>query len=179
MEIILMRHFKVAMKYERVYNSEGFDRASLTYNERPVYDQPSAFLPPYTLYASTMGRAQETARLAFDRPFKVLEGVEEVTMRSFVDTSLRLPRWLWELMARLQWRRGHSRPYETYTQTILRLERALGKLEAQEEDAIVVMHGLAMRSMAKILKKHGFKGPRIIHAKNGASYRYKKVRSRQ
>lgn len=174
MQIILMRHYKVSMKYAKFYDSDGFDDASYLYNERPVIDQPSEFLPPYKVYASPMPRARQTAGLAFDRPHTVLEGVQEVTMRSFMDTKLKLPTWFWELMARIQWRFGHVRPYERYEETMKRLDQALGFLEAQGEDAIVVMHGLAMRYMVKVLRRRGFKGPIILHAKNGACYRYEK-----
>ncbi len=172
MKIILMRHYKVALKFENYYNSETFDKDSQRYNETPVLDQAGPILPPYRLYASSMLRAQLTAQLAFNRPIDILAGVQEVTMKSYRDTNRHFPKWWWELMGRLQWRFNHNRPHETYKETMSRLEKALIELIEKDEDAIVVMHGLAMRYMVKVLRKHGFKGPVILHAKNGACYTY-------
>jgi broad specificity phosphatase PhoE len=174
MELILMRHYKVDMVYEKSYDSKGFDEASIKYNQREVFDQIAPILPKYALYASQMSRAQQTAKLAFNKEPMILEGVHEVTMKSYKDTSKRYRTWWWELMARLQWRRNHTRPYETYNETMDRLERGLLQLIEKDESAIIVMHGLAMRYMVKVLKKHGFSGPRIIHAKNGQTFKYRR-----
>ncbi|MCK8061401.1 MULTISPECIES: histidine phosphatase family protein [unclassified Fusibacter] len=174
MEIILMRHYKVDMKYDEKYDSEGFDRACERYNKRPVKDQLAPRLPEYVLYASSMTRAQETARFAFQKEPIILKGVHEVTMKSYKDTKRQLPTWWWELMARVQWRSNMLRPHETYDQTMRRLESGLMELIDRNEDAIVVMHGLAMRYMVKVLRKNGFKGPIILHAKNGQAFRYRR-----
>lgn len=173
MEIILMRHYKVGLKFKKNYNSEDFDCDAMLYNQTPVLDQKGPELPLYRLYASSMPRAQQTAELAFRRQFEILEGVQEVTMRSYCDTGRHHPKWWWELMGRIQWRFNHKRPHETYRETMDRLEKALMVLIERDEDAIVVMHGLAMRYMVKILRKYGFSGPTILHAKNGECFTYK------
>lgn len=174
MKIILMRHYKVAMHFQRLYTSECFDQAGLEYSHCDVINQMAPSLPQYRLYASTMKRAQQTAQLAFKRPFEILEGVHEVTIKSYKDTLKPLPLWWWELMGRIQWRFNHKRPYEPYQVTMDRLEGALSRVIANGDDAIIVMHGLVMRYMVKHLRARGFKGPRILHAKNGQCFIYER-----
>ena len=174
MKIILMRHYRVDLCFKSDYHSEGFDKVSSQYNDSSVLWQAPPDLPSYKLYASSMKRAQQTAQLAFQRPFNILSGVQEVTMRSFMDTNLRLPLWLWELMGRIQWRFGSSRPYENYNETMKRLNGAIEEVDRHGESSIIVMHGLAMRYMVKVLRSRGYKGPQIIHAKNGETYEYTK-----
>jgi broad specificity phosphatase PhoE len=172
MEIILMRHYKVDIQFEEKYTSQTFDKVCHLYNEKPVLWQEAPNLPDYKLYASQMIRAQQTAQMAFNREFEILEGVHEVTMKSYKDSPKLKPRWWWELMGRIQWRFNSNRPNETYTQTMKRLDQALALLIHKDENVIVVMHGLAMRYMVKCLRAHGFIGPRIWHAKNGECFRY-------
>ncbi len=176
MEIILMRHYKVNVQFEKRYNSITFDSACDMYNQGNVIPQKAPQLPDYVVYASPMLRARQTAKLAFGIEPINLDGVEEVTMRSFIDTRWQFPRWVWELMGRLQWRFQSERPLEKHIQTMQRLDRAIETLEATSKSSIIVMHGLAMRYMVKVLRSRGFSGPTIIHAKNGACYHYKKVK---
>lgn len=174
MKIVLMRHYKVKMTFQSHYDSAGFTRDELQYNECDVYDQGKRQLTTDVLYASSMQRAQQTARLAFAKEATTLDGVHEVTFKSHKNTTKKLPLKWWNTMARLHWLFNCNSQYETRKQTVKRLNQALDSLEARGEDATVVMHGFTMRVMAILLKRRGYKGPLIIYAKNGMSYHYHK-----
>lgn len=174
MQISLMRHYKVDKVFDKTYNSQTFDEASIDYNHCQILDQSPPPRPKGKLYASTMVRAQKTAELAFHETPDILEGIYEVTMRSAWDSDKELPRWIWEGIARFQWRMNHPRQRETYDDTMKRLKDALDQLEERGEDAVLVMHGLVMRYMSALLRKRGFNGPVIVHAKNGSLYTFRK-----
>lgn len=169
-----MRHYKVKMTFQSHCDSAGYTRDELQYNECDVYDQGRQPLTTDVLYASSMQRAQQTARLAFGQEAAILENVQEVTFKSHKDTERKLPLKWWNIMARLHWLFNSSSQYETRKQTVQRLSHALDNLEVCGEDATVVMHGFVMRVMAILLKLRGYRGPLIIYAKNGMRYCYRK-----
>lgn len=56
-----------------------------------------------------MHRSKATARGLFpDRVYCEID-VEEVPLKSFVDCSIRMPLWIWNIMGRLQWLLNSSR----------------------------------------------------------------------
>ncbi len=175
MKIYLMRHYKVKMKFQSHYNSADYMKDSIEYNQRDVYEgKPSASVEG-RLYASPMKRAIQTAQMAFAKSPEVLFGIHEVTMKNYRQSSrLKSLTW-WELMARVHWFFNNKSQYETRHETFARLTRALDLLEQRGEDATLVMHGHAMRCMAYLLKKRGYKGAYIFSAKNGEVYRYERI----
>ncbi len=174
MKIYLMRHYKVKMQYARRYDSFGYMRDSIEYNRRDVYPgQPSAPVGG-KLYASCMSRAIRTAQLAFGETPQILPGIHEVTMKNYTVTTRQKPLIWWEAMARLHWFCNDASQYETRRETFARLAAALDYVEAQGEDATLVMHGHAMRCMAYLLKKRGYRGKYVVNAKNGQVYSYQK-----
>lgn len=174
MKLILMRHYKVLIAKDKYMDSATYDKYCRDYNSSPIKDMVVPGLPEYRLYASSMERAKETARLATGREPEELEGVYELTFNSFMDTKKKLPFWLWELMARLQWLFNSKRQKEVRSMTMERLMKARKTLIEREEDAIVVMHSFVMRIFCRLLIKSGFKGTRILMSKNGNWYVYEK-----
>ncbi len=174
MKIYLMRHYKVKMDYQERYDSSGYMRDSIEYNQRDVYPGEPSAPAGGRLYASCMKRAIRTAQLAFGKTPQILPGIHEVTMKNCVVTTRQKSFIWWEAMARLHWFFNNPSQYETRHETFARLATALDYVEAQGEDATLVMHGHAMRCMAYILKKRGYRGKYILNAKNGAVYCYQR-----
>lgn len=174
MKLILMRHYKVLLPKEKYMDSATYDKWCIDYNTAPIKNMTVPKLPEYRLYASSMQRAKETAYLATGRRPEELDGVYELTFNSFMDTKKKLPFWLWELMARLQWLFNSKRQKETRTMTMKRLKPPLALMIERDEDAIIVMHSFVMRIFSRLLIKSGFKGKKILMSKNGACYEYEK-----
>lgn len=174
LKLILMRHYKVLLAKDKYMDSATYDKWCKDYNTAPIKNMKVPELPKYRLYASSMQRAKETAYLATGRQPEELEGVFELTFNSFMDTKKKLPFWLWELMARLQWLLNSTRQKETRNMTVKRLKAARAVILERNEDAIIVMHSFVMRIFSRLLIKSGFKGKKILMSKNGACYEYEK-----
>ncbi len=174
MKLFLMRHYKVKMEFKKRYDSAGYMRDSIEYNQRGVHPgAPSAGVSG-RLYASSMQRAIQTAQLAFNKEPEILPGIYEVTMKNYKQTNRHKSMLWWEFMARAHWFFNNQSQYETRDETFARLADALDILEQRGEDATLVMHGHAMRCMAYLLKKRGYRGKYIFNAKNGAVYSYER-----
>lgn len=172
MNVILIRHYKVNIEKKSGLNSDEYNQYCEDYNIRDIIEQVPPELPQYRLYSSKMSRAKKTAELATGRIPEVLEGVYEPTFKSYKDTEKNLPFWFWELMARLQWFFNNKRQKEIKKDTYYRLSEAADKIINRNEDCIIVMHSFVMRIFSRILIKRGFKGKKIMMAKNGESYFY-------
>lgn len=167
-----MRHYKVLLDKEKYMDSKTYDKYCTDYNMAPIKNMRAPALPYYRLYASAMQRAKETAFLATSRQPEELDNVYEVTFNSFTDTDKKLPFWLWELFARLQWLFNCKRQKEIRNMTMARLKSAAAVLIERDEDAIVVMHSFVMRIFCRLLIKRGFKGKKIYMSKNGMCFEY-------
>lgn len=158
MKISLIRHAKVNMNWPRICNSIEFDNACKEYDLAGVFKVNVANVgSEYSrLYVSSMHRSKATARELFpDRVYCEIE-VEEVPLRSFVDCSIKMPLWIWNIMGRLQWFLNSSRQKERRIDTVERCKRIIRELESKNENCIVVTHGFFMRSFIKCLKRQGY-----------------------
>ena len=103
-----------------------------------------------------MYRSKETARKLFpDRVYCEID-VEEVPLRSFVDCSIKMPLWMWNIMGRLQWYLNSNRQKERRVDTVERCKKIIQELECTNENCIVVTHGFFMKSFIKCLKQQGY-----------------------
>lgn len=158
MKISLIRHAKVNMNWPRICNSIEFDNACKEYDLAGVFKVNVANVgSEYSrLYVSSMHRSKATARELFpDRVYCEIE-VEEVPLRSFVDCSIKMPLWIWNIMGRLQWFLNSSRQKERRIDTVERCKRIIRELESKNENCIVVTHGFFMRTFIKCLKRQGY-----------------------
>ncbi len=167
MKIILVRHYKVNISHKSWLNSTEYSDYCQNYNICPVIDQEPPTLPEYKLYTSYMDRAKETARLITGKIGEELDGVYEVTFNGFLKSNRKLPFWLWELLARIQWYFNSKKQKESLDSTRERIEKASDYLIEKNEDCIVVMHSIAIKVMSRVLKKKGFKGKKIFYINNG------------
>lgn len=174
MKIILVRHYKVDIKHKAWKTSEEYTEYCNRYNERPVLNQQAPLLPNYRLYASEMQRAKETAKRITGRVPEELPGVYEVTFNGFLKGKTKLPFFIWELSARLQWLINSPNQKESLRATRRRIEAACDLLIERNEDCIVVMHSIAMKVMSRVLLAKGFRGKKIYYVRNGEALLFEK-----
>jgi hypothetical protein len=98
------------------------------------------------------------------KEFIVSELIHEVPLRSGFDTKLKLPRWFWYVLGRLQWYMNNSRQPETRKYSRERAARFIELICNADIDCTVVTHGFFMHTLLSELKKAGFSVPKT-HAK--------------
>jgi broad specificity phosphatase PhoE len=175
MKIVLIRHFKVGFKWKTFYNAQEYETACAGYNAAAVIKTPLELPPTDKLITSTMPRALETSRIVFARdPDHSHEELCEVPIKPFVKTSLRLPKIIWDIFGRLQWRLNLKPQPESFRDSKRRVHLFLDALIDEGDDAIIVCHGWIMKLMIPKLLSSGFKGPNPLYIVNGLPYKYVK-----
>lgn len=158
MKITIIRHGKVNMKWKKWYTSEQFDRDCAKYDISPICpidDTPEELRGE--IYISTLQRSFQTAeRLFGKRTFVETELLNEVPLRSFCDSKISLPLWMWNVGGRLQWMMQSRRQPERKADTQKRARRLVENLIEQNRDCILVSHGFFMRTLITELKRQGF-----------------------
>ena len=173
MKIILIRHFKVNYKWKLFYNSLGYEKACEGYDKAHVLNAGLSLKINYEIFASTMIRAIETTRLIFNKdPDFTEQSLCEVPMKPFMVASIRLPKFVWDIMGRVQWRLGNKRQPESYVQSKLRVNSFAHWCISQNKSCIVVCHGWIIKLMIKELKRIGFSGTQPIFIKTGIPYEF-------
>jgi broad specificity phosphatase PhoE len=160
MQITIIRHGKVKMKWPFFCTSEEFDAACHDYDtgeiERPV--RKSVFVKNAKVFVSDLPRSPETAECLFrDMEFHVSEEIREVAMHSFRDSRRRYPIFVWYFLARMQWIFAHSRQPESMRGTLARAQRVVDLCERENCDCILVTHGFFARSLLHVLRKRGYR----------------------
>jgi len=158
MKITLIRHGKVNMKWKKWYTSEQFDRDCAKYDSSPICpidDKQEGLWGE--IYISTLQRSFHTAeRLFGECEFTETELLNEVPLRSFCDSKISLPLWMWNVGGRLQWMMQSRRQPERKADTQKRAGQLVEKLIEQNKDCILVSHGFFMRTLLAELKRQGF-----------------------
>ncbi len=158
MKIVLIRHGKVDMKWEKNYTAEGFNGALKLYDESPLVKTEVKPMDAtgYTLYVSELPRTHETARLLFgDKEQHVTELANEVPNKAYKDSGSG-PTWLWKAVGRTKWWLSLNGAAEKRRDTKARAEKLAKELIEKDEDCIVVAHELFLYIFSDVLAKHGF-----------------------
>ncbi|WKY47619.1 histidine phosphatase family protein [Eubacteriaceae bacterium ES3] len=159
MKLIVIRHAKVLFEWEKCYTGEAFNRACKGYSEAEIFCDVESDIKTgrRPVFISELKRTEETARMLFgERDFIKNEVFNEVELRSFIESSIKLPTPLLKAMGRTHWFLNITTQPELRKQTTLRAQRAIDLLEAQKEDVILVSHGIFMQVMFAELKKRGY-----------------------
>lgn len=173
MKIVLIRHFKVGYKWKFSYNSEEYELACAGYNAAAVITAPLNMPSTGKLITSTMPRALETSRIVFSRnPDHSHDDLCEVPIKPFTKTRLRLPKIIWDIFGRIQWRFGLGAQPERYVESRKRVHSFLDSLIAEGDDAVIVCHGWIIKLMVPKLLAAGFTGPKPLFIVNGLPYVY-------
>lgn len=175
MKIVLIRHFKVGFKWKFFYNSSEYEVDCGGYNSSPVIQSKVNIQSNDRLITSTMSRAMDTSRYIFNRdPDLSDNNLCEVPIKPFITTRLPLPKLLWDIIGRLQWRLGLSRQPESYTQSRARVGKFLETVIDHGQNTVIVCHGWIIKLMIRELKAHGFRGPNPVFIKNGLPYEFER-----
>ena len=120
MKVYLMRHFKVDFNWKKKYNSEEFDLACKMYDSNPIVSSRETLdFEVDKVYISGLSRTSETANaLGLTKKINMTDLLNEVPMKSFIDTPLRLPTSIWLVFGRLQWFLNKKRQPEIKAQTL-------------------------------------------------------------
>jgi broad specificity phosphatase PhoE len=173
MKIVLIRHFKVGFKWKRFYNSSDYELDCGGYNTSPVVASKVDIASTDRLITSTMSRALETSKHIFNRePDLSDDDLCEVPIKPFMKTKIPLPKLMWDIIGRLQWRFGISKQPESYAKSRQRVRKFLESLIANGENVVIVCHGWIIKLMIRELNLHGFKGPNPVFIRNGQPYEF-------
>ena len=159
--IIVIRHEKVDMTWDRKYNSAAYDLACEQYDRCPIAfpDKKYAKIAGAgKIYVSGLSRTYETAcRLFEETDFVETALLNEVPLRSFKDTKRSYPLWVWNFIGRFQWFLGRSRQSESREKTRIRVREMIRSLETRQEDCYLVTHGFYMRVLISELRRCGYR----------------------
>lgn len=158
MNIYLIRHAKVNMKWPNKCNSLEFDEACKQYDLAEIVEvnKIEKVIDYKKIYVSNMYRSIKTAQGLFPGNKYTKINVEEVPLKSYRDSTLRIPLWIWNVIGRLQWYFNNNRQDETRDETINRCMQIIKELESKNENCVIITHGFFLKTFIKCLKKHGF-----------------------
>lgn len=160
MKIIIIRHGKVNMKWPGKCSSTEFDSACAGYDLCDIEDVGGALSEVKTdkVYVSKLSRSINTAKGLFpDREYHEMPELGEVPLKSYKDTTKKLPLWVWNVLGRLQWFAGSPRQLESREDTMLRANKVIEICEQENSDCVLVTHGFFMKALLKALKKRGYR----------------------
>ena len=166
MEIILLRHGKPKVDLAGNFNAVQLKQLVVDYHESGIKDFAPAELKnqfhSHYVVCSHLERSTQSARnIGFDKISYSDELFSETKIPHFDRTPFKLPVIMWVIMLRLFWLFGFSQNGESFSRAKLRARQAASKLiEIAEENnnVILVGHGLMNRLIANNLRQRGWQG---------------------
>ena len=159
MKITIIRHGKVNMKWRKLYTSEQFDAACDAYDLSSIYpiNEKADKDVCEKVYISSSKRTRDTAEQLFGSIELVETGLlNEVPLKSFWDSKLLLPLWIWNILGRIQWLLGNDRQDEVRADTKRRADRLIEELIQRDNDCILITHGFFMKTLVQRIRKQDF-----------------------
>lgn len=173
MKIILIRHFKVDFKWKWFYSSSGYEKACENYNNANIIKANGQIANYNIIYSSTLPRAIETVKLIFNRvPDIVTDTLNEIPIKPFINTRINLPKIIWDVIGRLQWRFSSKTQQESYCESKSRINNLINDILTSNQDCYIVAHGWTIKLIIENIRKNGFIGPKPVFIKNGCHYEY-------
>ncbi|MFC7440427.1 histidine phosphatase family protein [Laceyella putida] len=179
MKIGLVRHFKVKKGYpentwvtqkELIKWLEEYDVADIEEGEVDLKG-----VAWKRCFASDLPRAEKTARKIYDGKIIKKKELREISVYPFIKRDMKLPFFMWAVLARVAWLFNHKSQLEGITDVKRRVKVVLDEILSQsQEDVLIVSHGVVMMFLRKELLKRGFKGPKLGTPKNGKLYVFEK-----
>lgn len=159
MQIIVMRHAKVAYKWHKMSTAEIFHKDCVSYDHAPLsvtHTLPIDVSVEH-IYVSSLRRSQETAALLFPQSqVEVTSLLDEVPLNASCQLKIKMPLYFWYATGRWQWLRNHPRQKEGSRQTRERARCLIAILKKKNQDCLLVTHGFFMQTLKAELKKQGF-----------------------
>ena len=131
----------------------------MEYDNSPVFDHLEHRVNTIAniIYVSSARRTYETSKLLFpDITPTVNKLFDEVPIKSFAALPFPIPTAVWFGIGRLQWFFGMNKQPEPKKATRIRVQKAVDILVANDEDVVLISHGLFMRFLVKEFKRRGF-----------------------
>ena len=169
--VVIIRHAEVDFCWSRRCTSEMFDSECRKYDLSPIrnalYDIPQTIYQK--IYVSELSRSHDTAKKLFPGGEYSESGlINEVPLKSSLDTKMNIPLWFWNLTGRLQWLFNCRRQAEGRRQTIERAKEFAESLGNDDMEVAVVTHGFYMHTLLQEMKKAGFRMTKSsVKFKNG------------
>lgn len=178
MRIGLLRHFRVSYDLPRGWRTVG---ELHTWRER--YDTLSPSVGEFelggvswtTCLSSDHPRAATTARCIFQGRIEYTALLREARFATFQTGGLRLPVWVWQALLRLAWMAGAKSQRACRDEFRQRVIAVADRLEAFEQDTLVVSHAGVMAYLSSELLRRGFCGPRLKIAHHATAYIYERA----
>lgn len=186
MQIVLIRHGKPADvntqritgydigRWVRHYNTRG-----ITKETRPPKLVRELAATTNYLVTSDLPRAAESAAwIAESREVRSDPELREAGLPESLQLPIRLPPAVWLVLARVAWWFDWCNSEETIQMTRRRADRTANRLielAAEYGSVMVVGHGTFNRFLAAQLRRHGWRGPKIVHARYWAASRYDRI----
>ncbi len=159
MKIFIIRHARVNLNWPKQCDVSTFHSYRKQYDEAPI-DDVSPILNstlPKRIYISSLPRSFATAEGLFGhREFTVIPEIGEVPIYAKTRYRVRFPTWIWHVFGHFQWFINDKCQVETRIQTEKRADAVIDKLEKQNEDCVLVSHGLFMMVLMRRLRKRGY-----------------------
>lgn len=160
---------------EILIQTQEYERACAGYNTAAVIKMPLDISIPGRLISSTMSRALEMSRIVFSRePDHSYDELCEVPVKPFMKTSIQLPKLLWDVIGRIQWRFILKQQPERYHESRRRVYHFLDSLIEDGDDAIIVCHGWIIKLMIPGLLSAGLQGTEAFFNQKWVSVRIRK-----
>ncbi len=178
MIIGLVRHFKVNIRSTKFWLSpQEFEKKLDDYDVAPIYDQAVNIdhIDWEVCYCSSLPRAVITAQKIFGREIIQTDLLKEIPIKAFTKRRIRLPAFIWYLIANIHWVKNKSSQPEGIVNSHQRANDILNKIMKNgHQKILIVSHGFFMRSLYHELLKMGFKGEVELNPKNGKLYLLRK-----
>lgn len=178
MEIGLMRHYRVNHRLRRLSDAATFNRDMETYDRADIVLPSGSHREDHwdICFTSAMKRAIESGRHIFPGEIRVSDLLNEVPMHAGFKTRLKLPLFLWALIARAQWLVQSARQKEGRGLTRSRAKAFVSRFCMTQDDnarILVISHGFFLAILSRVLRGCGFRGRRFLKAENGRIYYFR------
>ncbi len=124
--------------------------------------------------SSDIARARETARIVYPGNIEHTPLLREPNLGHFNTGGLRLPAGVWRWVLRFAWLTGHRSQRACRDEFRQRVLTIANRLDAAQQDTLVVSHAGQMAYLSHELRRRGFTGPKLRIAKHATVYIYDK-----
>jgi broad specificity phosphatase PhoE len=177
MVVTLLRHYKVDYTWKRRYTPEGFRTAWREYDQADVIDQHEQVADFQNVIISNLKRTLQT--LEFIRKgndYQRTSLLDEVPLGPFTDREKRYSVHLLNVRGRVQWLFNSGKQPEKREKSTQRARTFIDEYLKENQNYLIIGHGLFLRVLSYEMLKRGFRGKRIIHFDNGRYFTYELTR---
>lgn len=168
MKIRFIRHSKVLFNWRKFYSTNSFDLACKEYDISPVEVGKKIKIECESVYISNLIRTEATAKNLFQDNIEIIKTdlLNEIPLKPFINTKLRLPTIIWMVMGRLQWYFNYSSQPETRKNSKERINIFLDDILSKGQDCIIIGHGFYFAQMVIQMKRRAIYGDMRKRLKN-------------